>query len=303
MEEKIEIKEKNKEIRWTTDLIDDLVNVVAYFKKNKIGETLEILGDYFIKRHLKKLSFENYTMDFVDSIDADKINDGEYKLAFICELVNSHANKKIKLTSISKKNNEKKVYRYRNNFRNVYNCISFMIKYSISRNLKFENKADNRIFYLTSIIREKISPDKQNIDKDEVDVLVLSYYLTSELINIYENHPKNVYQNSVLISNSENLDISICSTVQIREIMEILQTRRTLFVRFLLVLAFEISKIKGIFNPIWIEKTIKIRNYEEMMHIFNSSLVETLLFLTSERIKTDEEIQDLEQFFDNEVIL
>jgi hypothetical protein len=297
------MEENKNEIRWSSAMIDDLINVVAYFRKNKIGETLEILGDYFIKRHLKKLSFENYTMDFIDSIDAHKINDGEYKLAFICELVNSHANKKIKLTSISKKNKEKKIYRDRNNFRNVYNCVSFMIKYSVSRNLKFENKPDNRIFYLTSIIREKISPDRQNIVKDEVDVLVLSYYLTSELINIYENRPEIAYQNSVLLSNSENLDISICSNCQIREMMEILQTKRTLFVRFLLVLAFEISKIRGILSPIWIEKAIKIRNHEEMLFVFNSSLIETLLFLTSERIKTDEEIQDLQQYFENEVIL
>lgn len=295
------MEENKKEIRWSSAMINDLINVVAYFKKNGIGETLEILGDYFIKRHIKKLSFENYTMDFIDSIDADKINDGEYKLAFICELVNSHANKKIKLSSISKKNKEKKVYRDRNNFRNVYNCVSFMIKYSISRNLKFENKPDNRIFYLTSIVREKISPDK--INRDEVDVLMLSYYLTSELKNIYENRPEIVYQNSVLISNSENLDISICSDVQIREIMEILQTKRRLFVRFLLVLAFEISKIRNILSPIWIEKAIKIKNYEEMIAIFNSPLIETLLFLTSERIKTDEEILNLQQIFNNEVIL
>lgn len=299
-EDKEKYNEKYKELKWSTDMIHDLVTIVSYFKQNKLGEMLEVLGDHFINRHSKKLSFENYTMDFVESVDADKINNGEYKLAFICELVNSQANKKRKLKPLYKnKLKKKEIFRDKSNFNNVYNCLAFMIKYSISRNLDFRsNKPDNRIFFLTSVIRENLFPEYIIRNKDDVDVLTLSYYLTSEIINVCQHRHETIYEITCLMANTENLDISICSNKQIREIMDILKTRKTLFARILLVLAFEISKIEKILDPLWIQTAIKIENYEDMTSLFNSPLIETMIFLTSERIKNNEEILELEKMFD-----
>jgi len=287
------------ELKWSTNMIDDLVNIISYFKKNRIGEMIEVLADYFIMRHSKKLTLEKYTMNFIDSVDTDKIGENEYKLAFVCELVNSHANKKRKLKTLYKNKVKKEKFQDKADFTNVFNCLSFMIKYSISHNLDFRsNKPDNRIFFLISIIREKIFPNFVVKNKEDVDGLTLSYYLTSEIINIAQYNPEIVFQNSSLIANTENLDISICTNKQIREIMEIMKTKKTLFVRVLLVLAFEISKIPDILNPIWLQGYLKFIDYTEMISIFNSPLVEVLIFLTSRRIKSDEELIELYKMFD-----
>jgi len=287
------------ELKWSTNMIDDLVNIISYFKKNRIGEMIEVLADYFIMRHSKKLTLEKYTMNFIDNVDTDKIGENEYKLAFVCELVNSHANKKRKLKTLYKNKVKKEKFQDKADFTNVFNCLSFMIKYSISHNLDFRsNKPDNRIFFLISIIREKIFPNFVVKNKEDVDGLTLSYYLTSEIINIAQYNPEIVFQNSSLIANTENLDISICTNKQIREIMEIMKTKKTLFVRVLLVLAFEISKIPDILNPIWLQGYLKFIDYTEMISIFNSPLVEVLIFLTSRRIKSDEELIELYKMFD-----
>jgi hypothetical protein len=285
------------EIRWSTKMVDDLVDIVTYLKRNKMGEILEVLGDYFIKKHAKKMQIDKYTMDFDDSIDADKIMDGEYKLAFICELVNSYANKKRKFRSFSKKIKKKKLYKDKKIFNNnVFYCIAFLIKYCISHILKFSsNKIDYRIFFLISVIKEKILPEYviQNKEDTTLDVLNISYYLTSEMVSLSENKPEIIYQNTSLLSNSENLDISICTNKQIREICSVLNTKRTIFARILLVLAFEISKIKNILDPLWIEKATRIENYNDFISLFNSPLIETMIFLTSQRIKIHEELEEL----------
>ena len=275
------------EIVWSSNMVEDLCDIVNYLKKNKSGEIIEYLADYFIEKHSKYLKIEDYTMAFTDSLAADKIGDGEYKLAYICELVHSFSKKYYNFKSLSNKNKDKK--NYKDEIKNVYTCFAFMIKYSISKKLVLKNKIDYKGFYLTNLIKDKIVPESKVKDKKDpfLEILNLSYFLTTELIFFTNKDPNIVYKNTSLILNTQNLDISICDEKQIMELRSILKTKRTLYVRIMLVLSFEISKLKNILDPLWMAKSIYFENYENFVYVLTSPLIETLIFLTSEKIKKD----------------
>ena len=302
-------------MKWTSSMIADLVSVVDYFKRGGMGRTLEILADHFIEKMKKRAVIETYAMEFhhenID-IDAERIGPGEYKLAFICHLVNIR----------KKGGKEKSGKKHREKIRGVYDCLSVMIKYCIMKILKYKEKRDYRVYFLSYIIKENLIPEHKIDEKDDkiLEVITLSYYLTDELIKITnsdETHKfeefrnegreeekekengkekdekeeiekenmNSIYENRSLMSHCENLDISICTRKQIRELYSILNTKRTIFVRILLVLAFEIIHRKSTVNKSWLNKFVKFKNRKEFLSLMNSPLVEVFLFITSERIK------------------
>jgi len=272
------------EIIWSYSMVEDLCDIVDYLKRNKIGEMIEYLADYFIEKHSKHLKIDDYTMDFSDSLAPEKISDGEYKLAYICELVNSHSKKNNKFKSLSYKIKEKKSHK--DVIKSVYTCFAYMIKYTVSKKLILKNnKVDYQTFYLTNILRDKISPNSVIKNKDDpfLDILNLSYFLTNEIISIGKKDPDIIYKNCSLILNAENINIDICEK-QIRELKGILKTKRTLYVRILLLLAFEISKFDNILDPLWIAKSIYFENYEQFVSVITSPLIETLIFIAKEKI-------------------
>ena len=276
------------EIIWSFQKIEDLCKIIHYLRSNNLGEILESLGDYFIEKHSKNLTFENYTMDFSDSIDTSKISNAEYKLAYICELVNSHSKKRNKFVSLNGKYSKK--IREEKDYHNVYVCLSFMIKYSINKKLKMENrKIDYKGFFLTSLIKEKIASNIIIKDKKDpfLDLLNISYFLTSELISECKDNENIVYKNTSLMSHCQNLDISIFTNKQIREICSILNTKRSLYARILLVLSYEILKMNNFLEPDWISKTVNFKNYEQFILLVTSPSTEVLLFLTSRKINKE----------------
>lgn len=258
-------------IAWSNQMINDLTLMVGYFTTNEIGGLLEKLANYFIYKHRNKLSQENYIIKFSENVYP--ITSGEHKLAFVCELANVYGIKS-------------KIVIDKKNFNNVYKWVAFMIKYCIIKLIKLENKMTFTDFFLTTLIKEKIMPNilPNNIIKGKDDPITnitnFSYFLTKKLIYICKDDSNIIYKNTSLILDTQNLDISICNQKEINEICDILNTKRTLFVRILLVLTFQISKI-DINNPDWLSKVINFENYNEFVLVISSSLIETLIFLSS----------------------
>jgi hypothetical protein len=92
---------------------------------------------------------------------------------------------------------------------------------------------------------------------------------------------KLLYNNTSLILKTEDLDISILNQKQILEIMEVLKTKKRIFVRILLVLSFDILREEDILNELWFHKNIIFTDYEEFKSVLSSPLIEVLIFLTS----------------------
>jgi hypothetical protein len=261
------------EIKWTKELVNELRLIVSYLKKNKIGVFLENLGNYFIFKHSKRLNIKNYSMGFSEEIDPEQITDGEFNLAFICELINSFSDKNKTLTLTKNMKKVKKIKRPKG-FINVFFSFSAMLKYCIGNNFHLNfSKLDYKVFYISNVIKEIIAPEKKNSD-----ILTLPYFLTKELMKF---DYKLLYNNTSLILKTEDLDLSILNRKQILEIMEVLETKKRIFVRILLVLSFEILREEDILNELWFHKNIIFTDYDEFKSVLSSPLIEVLIFLTS----------------------
>ena len=281
-------------IKWNAQSIHDLFEVVIYFKKNKIGHILECLGDYFIKKHLKHMSIKNYTMDFANETsvkedikiyDITMIKDAEYKLAFICEIASLYYVSFDKNFEKSSKNPT----RHENRFKNVYKCIEYMIKYCICKHKSYFSNTQKPDFigsYLTNVLRDILIPGKK-IEKESpyFNILYFSYFLVLEIIKSEKRNPTIVYNLTSLITETQFLDLSILPTNIRRNLHDILKTKKTLYIRFLLILTNELLKNKHVFDQEWLTEQIRFNTKEKFIEIISSPLVETIIFLTSERIK------------------
>ena len=276
------------DIKWSQKSINELIEVVEYLKKNTLGEMLEHFANYFIKKHGKYLKIENYAMDFAnDKIDATGIGDGEYKLAFICEIVNSYSYP-FHLVHPLAKNKRKIQKRERGQFKNVYSCLEYMIKYGIYNSVRYFSEFHKPTFtgyYLTNLLRDLLIPERK-IQKEDpyLTILYFSYFLVTEIMNFESTNQGAIYKLSSLMADAELLNISILSKESNREMHKILKTKRTIFVRFLLILTNEILNIEDILEPKWLLNKIKFSNREEFVSVVTSSLVEVIILLTSNRL-------------------
>jgi hypothetical protein len=297
------------EIYWTENLVEELHKIVLFLNRHEIGQIIEKLADFYIQKYQKLYNINDYTMNFADSISlgSENINNGEYKLAYICEIIHTIKNHdKKRLKSFETKNsdsckagilNQGKNLTKRNrngknkNKYNVYIYISQMIKFCIMDIFKlYTNKTDYKIFYLVSILKDKFLPSREREIKgiDPIlEIFNLSYFFTTEIIRISSIDEKLIFRCNSLILETENLDISFLNQQEIREILQILNTKRTLYVRILLVLAYEILKSNDILNPMWISRTLSFDSYDSLVNILTSPLIEVLILMTAYRINLD----------------
>jgi len=269
------------DIQWSKDLIKDLINIVSYLKKNKIGIVLEHLGNYFIKKHSE---IENYTMEFSEEIDPSIISEGEYKLAFICEIINSQSDRSKTFSLINKKKSMVRKIKRKKGFENVYIAFSIMLRFCIGNLFKLNSiKSNYKTFYLTTILKDILFPERKikNKEDPQLDILILPFFITKEIMKICRTDSNMLYLNTSLILETENLNLNILTIEQRRNILEILETKKTIYLRILLVLSFEISKIENIINPLWLLRTISFENYEQFVSKITSPLIETLIFISS----------------------
>lgn len=254
------------EIKWTESLVGDLHDIMIYLKKNKIGELLEILADYYIHKH--NSSYENYTMNFSDSFLADNISEAEFKLAFICEIAH-------KIKYIGKKYGPK--YTNKKISYNIYTYFSNMIQYCVSEIFHIEEKQNNyKIYYLNNILKQKLCKEHIN----------LAYGLTKYLIDITNDLPHIINYNTSLLLWSQNFKIDLLSFEEIREIMEILGIRRSLFVRILFILAENLSQKKtDNLNYLWISKHISFTDYDSFLNVITYPLIEIIIFITAFKLE------------------
>ena len=230
-------------MEWSLELIKELNQVVSYLKRNPIGKLLEHSANYFISKHD---IISNYSMNFSKDItDVSIVGEGEYQLAFICEVVRKKTG----------------------DFKNVYTCMSYMLRYSLKKRFKYPaSKPDHKTSYLISLL-------KDTLNINDTKGMNFAIKTTKKLIG------KDINTLVSTISQTQNLDLTILSDLSNRSILEILKTRRTLYVRILLVLTYEIREISNIKE--WGLHKLTFSSLNGMIAALTSPVVESVIFLSS----------------------
>lgn len=271
-------------ILWDEESISVLNKIVKFLKRSNLGRILEYLANLYIDEHYSILKLNQYGMSFSKGyiVDANLITDGEYKLAFICEIYQLKKLKDIDHT-ISEKT--------------IYESLSEMIQYNLdlifSINVGHPNYKE---IYLTSLLKEvlygmtKSYSVKQGVKikvrKDKIiDQINYAYYMIREIIDV--NNDLSVFHLGGLITETENLDLSILTNQQIRNILKILNTKRRIYLRILLILSYEIIK-KNYSSEKDFIKSFVFKNYEDLCYCLNNSLNQTVLLISVYKIIKNE---------------
>ena len=251
-------------MKWSAKMLEEVNEIVSYLKKSTMGVMLESFANYYMFKHEKYYTFENYSMNFAnevnDIVDPSNISNGEYKLAFICELIYLRArDKKEKIP------------------KNVYEYFATMIRYCLRKKFIYTAFSSQKMnyggLYLISLLKEQFK-DIPKSNNDEI--YFLSYFLIKEIMI----DKRDTTLLTSLRCHAENLDISFLNFPCRRSMYEILNTKRTLYLRFLLILTLEIVKTPNILRTTWVDAMVHFFNHESFLTLLNAPLIETIIFLT-----------------------
>ena len=259
IKEKLEIKQPE----WNTGAIIALDEIMDIINKSKLVELIGYMVQKYLDSHRNKIYFDDYAMITTDG--KKEVNDKIKLLAYVCETYT--------LKRKWKKINKKKVY-------NIFGeILCHVITNRFLYNVKELKYVD---LYVVNIINEVIS---KNPTTHNQKIISSVYYLTKYLISVTSDKNNRVLDfMDTLILRTQDLDISILTSNQIRNILRILGTKRRLYLRIFLVLSNHMIREKCDICSFWYKLKFKIGNRNDLLTLFNNVVIETIICLTAKDI-------------------
>lgn len=135
--------------------------------------------------------------------------------------------------------------------------------------------------------KHKLKEEQQKEEKGEkfkIEVVNVAYFFINEIVKICEKREDITKYLPCLISSSENIDLEILTWEQKRALLAILDTRRTLFIRILLLISYELyqtgnSKLYS--NPNWLLDLISFSSFSSFSEVVTSPILELSLAITT----------------------
>ena len=250
---KIVIKWDNKSIH----ALDEIMNIIM---KSKLMELFGYIVQTYIEMHEYFKNFNDYTLDTVEK--QKNINENILMLGYVCELYIS-------------KNKKNKKYMTKNlvyfSFGKIlYEIISNIFLYNIPR-LQYTET------YIVRLVNE-IIVKTPNIHTQQM--VISAYFLTKYLIS--NNNMFSLM--NILMLRTEELDITILTPKQSRDIMNTLGTKRTLYLRIFLVLSEHRIREKFMIANVWYKVKFNIRNKNDLCLLLEDVIIEIIICLVANYI-------------------
>ena len=256
----------NNGIEWNKKAVIALHEIMDIINNTKLMEPIGYIVQKYIDNNYNNLNFDNYTINTKN--ERKKVKDEIKMLAYVCETYMI----KRKWT---KANSEKIVY---NAFsRIIHNVITNIPMYNI-KDLQYTELHTVRL--VNEIIVKHPTMYTQQI-------IISVYFLTRYLIDV-ETENNNLFGfMDTLILKTQDLDITILTPRQKREIMETLKTKRKLYLRIFLVLSYHMIREKSAIDTLWYGVKFKIKNSMDMINLIEDVMMETLICLVANEIGYD----------------
>ena len=255
---------ETKPILWSEKSINTINNIMHYLSGTKM---IRPLG-YMIKKFLNKYppsEFNILTVQDIMTVPQDSIF-----LAYACEVyLRNHLEGDIVLTN-------KIIYKVLGKI--IYQVINGFFSYR-DWDLGFEET------YLMNLLSELYSSsykkNSENKKTDETKEIVRScYFFTKQLIYLIDQNPNLMYFMDGPIVKCQDLDLTLLTSQQIRETLSILRTRRTMYVRLLLVIINEIIQENSTVNIMWIKQKTKIKSLPMLRDLLDNIIIQIIIIIT-----------------------
>ena len=259
---------ETKTILWSEKSINTVNNIMLYLNGTKM---IRPLG-YMVKKFLDKYSTSEFNITTVQDIMT--VPRDSIFLAYACEVyLKHHIEGDIVLSN-------KIIYKVLGKI--IYEVINGFFSYR-DWDLGFEET------YLINLLSELYSSSvtnetkKNNEDKktDETKETVRScYFFTKQLIFLLDQNPNLMYFMDGPIVKCQDLDLTLLTKQQNREILSILRTRRTIYLRLLLVIINEIIQENTTVNIIWIKQKTKIKSLHMLRDLLDNIIIQIIIIIT-----------------------
>lgn len=149
--------------------------------------------------------------------------------------------------------------------------------------LTFDNNQSNN----TDHIKDNTDHDHIKDNTDHIkDIIISSYFVTKRLIYIIENNDNTIlsYMDTIMI-HVEDLDITLLTITQIREVMTVMNIKRRLYLRIFLVISNHMIRENSVINSNWVKRKIKIKNMIGFKDALSDDIVELVIAMTGMLLK------------------
>lgn len=241
---------------WTTKSINIINKIMNHINSTKLMKPIGYIVKYYINKH-NSIGTEP-SISMADNI---KINRDSSILAYVCELF------------IKRKKPETVIVLSKSI---IYKAIGGIISEVISEIFSFKNRPTNYgEIYMLNLLSETLSGEKNDKTRD---IIKSAYFVTKYLMEISDTI--GLYNMNTLMLHAQDLDLTILDNKMRREIMNIMNTKRTLYLRIFLIIANRMIKEKSVLSGSWCRKKIKIKNMETFKNILSDDIIELIISIT-----------------------
>ncbi len=248
-------EEKSKSnILWSSDSINTLKTLMDFINNHKLMQPLGHIVRYYINKYQP---YDNeYKILSADTIP-ENIDRDILIMAYICEIrIKTYHFQGTIVT-------DDMIYRSLGNI--VHEVLDDLFDYS-SWDLDYGE------VYMINMLNNILPRDPTENTKD---IITTSYYTTKHIMKYIEYSQNHILEfMGTLHVRSHDLDLSILTPFQIRECLNILNTKRKLYLRMLLVIAHHMLHLEISISNSWLFDRTKITNFGDFGIMLEDILME-----------------------------
>lgn len=256
---------------WESNAIKAALRIMKFLKKSKLMESIGHIFQNYIETLDGLNILYNSIDDYIINMNENGIfiDKNEKIMIYVLEI-------NINKTKYKKNKNKITKSMVYNAFGNIiYEMINGMFITSMkSATLHSTTYKES---YLLNFISQVLVNKSNELT---ISILKSTYYIAGLLAFLNKN---NILQcMDTTMTQSQDLDIHILTNDQIRNVKEIFNTKKTIYVRILLILSNHMIRENSNIDPIWLKSKTSIKNNKDLIEMFDNIVIETLISLTGE---------------------
>ncbi len=256
---------ENINILWSSNTIQTLRIIMKYINTHSLMQPIGHMVRYYINKH--QPYDEEYKILTVGNV-SETINRDVLILAYVCEIrIKKKKKKNIIVTN-----------------KRIYSTLGEVINEVIDDIFRYDSWEPNyEEIFMINTISEMIGTSTKTNTRD---LVTSAYHLTKRVITYIElsnNHI--ITYTETLFLRTQDLDISFLTPHQIREFTKIFRTKRRLYLRIFLVLAYHLIRENSVITRKWISNVTNIKNQEDLVNMLNNLIIELIITITGYGIK------------------
>jgi len=245
---------------WTSDAVDGLSDIMEAI--NKTG--LMIPTGYIVQKYIDSCdTFINPITYKINTEKTTNITRDALMLGYVCE---------ISIGSDKQVVTRKSLYKIFGKI--LYEVINDKFGYK-TRKLSFDE------IYIIQLVSEILLEKPSFHDKE---IITSVFFLTEYLISVIRKNNNLLNYMNTIILRTEDLDISILTKQQTKEILRALRTKRKLYLRIFLILSEHMIREKSPINKLWLRIKFSLINHGEFLSLIDDVMIELVLCLVGNEV-------------------